>query len=293
MGRDKHRAAAESKLDTARTDLSNLNATEAADKAEADELRAELERERARVDAANLRAEASASAAAGKEAVMGEHDAAGLAREEELKKQLAALEAARKEAADALNDAKNRVAEAEENIKAEQERSKASGDSAAALEDQMSNLQAQLDALRKAKEAAEGKTQESLKAEALVRQQLRALQGGKGISLNGCECKKIFKFNGKTVRTCMIDDSNTQSGGKAFCVVEGDLCGEALEDGRRFDVCAIETKRKCSCEASWVTNGKTQEGCSEFNSKGHPWCKVREDGCGEVNGDGAWWDYCK
>ena len=54
-------------------------------------------------------------------------------------------------------------------------------------------------------------------------------QGGKGISLNGCECKKIFKFNGKTVRTCMIDDSNTQSGGKAFCVVEGDLCGEALE----------------------------------------------------------------
>jgi hypothetical protein len=54
-----------------------LNATEAADKAEADELRAELERERARVDAANLRAEASASAAAGKEAVMGEHDAAG------------------------------------------------------------------------------------------------------------------------------------------------------------------------------------------------------------------------
>ena len=38
---------------------------------------------------------------------------AALAREEELKKQLAALEAARKEAADALNDAKNRVAEAE------------------------------------------------------------------------------------------------------------------------------------------------------------------------------------
>lgn len=38
---------------------------------------------------------------------------------------------------------------------------------------------------------------------------------------------------------------------------------------------------------SWVSNGKTYTGCSEINSAGKPWCKVREKGCGSVNGEGA------
>ena len=57
-----------------------------------------------------------------------------------------------------------------------------------------------------------------------------------------------------------------------------------LQDGQRIDECALPTKRSCSCVPSWVSNGKTYTGCSEINSPGKPWCKVREKGCGDVNG---------
>jgi len=57
-----------------------------------------------------------------------------------------------------------------------------------------------------------------------------------------------------------------------------------MQDGQRIDECALPTKRGCSCVPSWVSNGKTYTGCSEINSSGKPWCKVREKGCGDVNG---------
>jgi hypothetical protein len=136
-------------------------------------------------------------------------------------------------------------------------------------------------------------SQASLKAEAEARQQLRAVQGGKGVTLNGCKCLPVFKFKGRPSHSCVSDAS--VGDGEPFCIVQGEFCGTEMPDGsgQRCDQCAIPTKRRCSCTPEWVTNGQTQKGCSEFNSKGKPWCKVREDGCGEVNGDGAWWDYCK
>lgn len=57
-----------------------------------------------------------------------------------------------------------------------------------------------------------------------------------------------------------------------------------VQNGQRIDECALPTTNSCSCVPSWVSNGKTYTGCSEINSPGKPWCKVREKTCGSVNG---------
>jgi hypothetical protein len=81
-----------------------------------------------------------------------------------------------------------------------------------------------------------------------------------------------------------VDKTNPLANGKPFCIVKGDFCGTELANGQRFDLCAIPTKRDCTCTPTWVTKGKKQDGCSEVGAPGTPWCHVRENGCGEMNG---------
>lgn len=79
----------------------------------------------------------------------------------------------------------------------ERERFKANGASADELKQRMQDLQAQLDALQKERDESAGQLAAGKKAAALARQQLRSLQGGKLISLNGCRCAARYQYKGK------------------------------------------------------------------------------------------------
>ena len=52
--------------------------------------------------------------------------------------------------------------------------------------------------------------QASLKAEALARQQLRALQGGADVTMSGCQCQASYSYNGDDAKGCITDASNVR-----------------------------------------------------------------------------------
>ena len=281
--RDNERKEAGVKLDAEQKDLTDLEATEAKDNSAAEELRQELEYERAEVKAAALRAEAYSASAAGNATMVSDHDKAAQDREDELYRRLTELQEKRLQAADGAKAVEEKLAKAREEVAAMEASSKASGSAADSLRDalkeQMAQLQAQLNQLQQQKELAVLQAAAHLQAEAKLRQQLRALSGGQDVTIMGCECAE-------GAAACRMDKTNPLANGKAFCIVnaKSDFCGTELANGQRFDLCATPTKRECTCTPTWVTKGKKQEGCSEVGAPGTPWCHVRENGCGEMNG---------
>jgi hypothetical protein len=269
------------KLDAEQKELTDLEATEAKDNSAAEELRQELEYERAQVKAAALRAEAYSASAAGNATMVSDHDKAAQDREDELYRRLTELQEKRLQAADGAKAVEEKLAKAREEVAAMEASSKASGSAADSLRDalkeQMAQLQAQLNQLQQQKELAVLQAAAHLQAEAKLRQQLRALSGGQDVTIMGCECAE-------GAAACRVDKTNPLANGKPFCIVKGDFCGTELANGQRFELCAIPTKRDCTCTPTWVTKGKKQEGCSEVGAPGTPWCHVRENGCGEMNG---------
>jgi len=198
----------------------------------------------------------------------------------------AKAEAEAKAAAQALADAQAASAKsAEEHAQSDFEMKQ--------LHDKVDSLKDELAKLTDAKDAAEKAQHDALMQAALAKQQLHSVIGGaQDITTMGCQCKKDFDYQGKTYHGCIAAGDNMMAGGKNWCVTEG-MCGSSLGDGQFFDTCPIPTKRGCSCRRNWMTKGHSVIGCTEERSAGKPWCKVREAGCGEQNGDGAWWDYCK
>lgn len=323
--RDSERKEAGVKLDAEQKELTHLEATEAKDNSAAEELRQELEYERAQVKSAALRAEAYAASAAGNATMVSDNDKAAQDREDELYRRLTELQEKRTRAADQVKAVEEKLAKTREEVAAMEASSRASGSAADSLRDSlkenMAQLQAQLDQLQQQKELAVLQAAAHLEAESKLRQQLRALSGGQDVTIMGCECAE-------GAAACRIDKANPLANGKPFCIVKGDSCGTELANGQRFDLCAIPTQRDCTCTPTWVTKGKKQEGCSEVGAPGTPWCHVRENGCGAMNGlcvfpcflvscftclvleismltaglrlvflllasgDGSWWDYC-